>query len=106
MLSKKETLSWIWWDSGARGNYGQLNQMAGMKGLIQNNTGRTLDFPIVSSYKEGLSPIEYFVTSYGARKGGSDTALKTAQAGYFTRKLVDVAQDTMIAEEDCKTKEV
>jgi DNA-directed RNA polymerase subunit beta' len=55
--------------SGARGNYGQLNQMAGMKGLIQNNTGRTLDFPIVSSYKEGLSPIEYFVTSYGARKG-------------------------------------
>jgi DNA-directed RNA polymerase subunit beta' len=92
--------------SGARGNYGQLNQLAGMKGLIQNNTGRTLDFPIVSSYKEGLSPIEYFVTSYGARKGGSDTALKTAQAGYFTRKLVDVAQDTMIAEEDCKTKEI
>lgn len=91
--------------SGARGNYGQLNQMAGMKGLIQNNTGRTLDFPIVSSYKEGLSPIEYFVTSYGARKGGSDTALKTAQAGYFTRKLVDVAQDTMITEEDCKTKD-
>jgi DNA-directed RNA polymerase subunit beta' len=92
--------------SGARGNYGQLNQLAGMKGLIQNNTGRTLDFPIVSSYKEGLSPIEYFVTSYGARKGGSDTALKTAQAGYFTRKLVDVAQDTMISEEDCKTKEI
>jgi len=91
--------------SGARGNYGQLNQMAGMKGLIQNNTGRTLDFPIVSSYKEGLTPIEYFVTSYGARKGGSDTALKTAQAGYFTRKLVDVAQDTMISEDDCKTKD-
>ncbi len=88
-------------ESGARGNYGQLNQMAGMKGLIQNNTGRTLDFPIISSYKEGLSPIEYFVTSYGARKGGSDTALKTAQAGYFTRKLVDVAQDTIITEEDC-----
>jgi DNA-directed RNA polymerase subunit beta' len=90
--------------SGARGNYGQLNQMAGMKGLIQNNTGRTLDFPIVSNYKEGLSPIEYFVTSYGARKGGSDTALKTAQAGYFTRRLVDVAQDTIITEEDCGTK--
>jgi DNA-directed RNA polymerase subunit beta' len=92
--------------SGARGNYGQLNQLAGMKGLIQNNTGRTLDFPIVNSYKEGLSPIEYFVTSYGARKGGSDTALKTAQAGYFTRRLVDVAQDTIIVEEDCKTKEL
>ncbi len=92
--------------SGARGNYGQLNQLAGMKGLIQNNTGRTLDFPILNSYKEGLTPIEYFVTSYGARKGGSDTALKTAQAGYFTRKLVDVAQDTMISEEDCKTKEI
>ncbi len=91
--------------SGARGTYGQLNQLAGMKGLIQNNTGRTLDFPIISSYKEGLSPIEYFVTSYGARKGGSDTALKTAQAGYFTRKLVDVAQDTMISEDDCKSKD-
>ncbi len=90
--------------SGARGNYGQLNQMAGMKGLIQNNTGRTLDFAIVSSYKEGLTPIEYFVTSYGARKGGSDTALKTAQAGYFTRKLVDVAQDTIITDEDCGSK--
>ncbi len=92
--------------SGARGNYGNLNQMAGMKGLIQNNTGRILDFPIINSYKEGLSPIEYFVTSYGARKGGSDTALKTAQAGYFTRKLVDVAQDTMITEEDCGTTEI
>lgn len=91
--------------SGARGNYGNLNQMAGMKGLIQNNTGRVLDFSIVSSYKDGLSPIEYFVTSYGARKGGSDTALKTAQAGYFTRRLVDVAQDTIITEEDCKTED-
>ncbi len=92
--------------SGARGTYGQLVQLAGMKGLIQNNTGRTLDFPIINSYKEGLTPIEYFVTSYGARKGGSDTALKTAQAGYFTRKLVDVAQDTMISEEDCNTEEI
>lgn len=92
--------------SGARGTYGQLVQLAGMKGLIQNNTGRTLDFPIISSYKEGLTPIEYFVTSYGARKGGSDTALKTAQAGYFTRKLVDVAQDTLVSEEDCKSKDM
>jgi DNA-directed RNA polymerase subunit beta' len=89
--------------SGARGNIGQLTQMSGMKGLIQNNTGRTLDFPIIPSYKEGLTPLEYFVTTYGARKGSSDTALKTAKAGYFTRKLVDVAQDVVISEEDCGT---
>jgi DNA-directed RNA polymerase subunit beta' len=91
--------------SGARGSIGQLTQMVGMKGLIQNSRGVTLDFPIMSNYKEGLSPIEYFVTTYGARKGGSDTALKTASAGYFTRKLVDVAQDVIIKEEDCGTKE-
>jgi DNA-directed RNA polymerase subunit beta' len=91
--------------SGARGSIGQLTQMVGMKGLIQNSRGITLDFPIVSNYKEGLSPIEYFVTTYGARKGGSDTALKTASAGYFTRKLVDVAQDVIIKEEDCGTKQ-
>jgi DNA-directed RNA polymerase subunit beta' len=91
--------------SGARGSIGQLTQMVGMKGLIQNSRGVTLDFPIMSNYKEGLSPIEYFVTTYGARKGGSDTALKTASAGYFTRKLVDVAQDVIIKEEDCGTSE-
>ncbi len=90
--------------SGARGSMAQVIQMAGMKGIIVNNSGRNLDFPVISSYKEGLSPIEYFITTYGARKGNSDTALKTAQAGYLTRRLVDVAQDAVITELDCKTE--
>ncbi len=89
--------------SGARGSMAQVIQMAGMKGIIVNNSGREIDFPVISSYKEGLSPIEYFITTYGARKGNSDTALKTAQAGYLTRRLVDVAQDAIITEEDCGT---
>ncbi|MES2023714.1 MAG: DNA-directed RNA polymerase subunit beta' [Patescibacteria group bacterium] len=91
--------------SGARGNMTSLSQMTGMKGLIQNNQGRTVEFPIIPSYQEGLSPIEYFVTTHGARKGASDTALNTAKAGYLTRRLVDVAQDVVITEEDCGTKE-
>jgi DNA-directed RNA polymerase subunit beta' len=91
-------------NSGARGSMGQLIQLAGMKGIIANNTGGLLDFPVLSSNIEGLSPIEYFITTYGARKGNSDTALKTAQAGYLTRRLVDVAQDAVIREEDCGTK--
>ncbi len=91
--------------SGARGSMAQLVQMVGMKGLIQNNQGRTLEFPIIPSYHEGLSPIEYFVTTHGARKGASDTALNTAKAGYLTRRLVDVAQDVVVTEVDCGTKE-
>src|SRR3989338_3827127 len=91
--------------SGARGTMTSLVQMIGMKGLIQNNQGKTLEFPIIPSYHEGLSPIEYFVTTHGARKGASDTALNTAKAGYLTRRLVDVAQDVVITEEDCGTKE-
>ena len=91
--------------SGARGTMTSLIQMTGMKGLIQNNQGKTLEFPIIPSYQEGLSPIEYFVTTHGARKGASDTALNTAKAGYLTRRLVDVAQDVVITEEDCGTKE-
>ena len=91
--------------SGARGTMTSLIQMIGMKGLIQNNQGKTLEFPIIPSYQEGLSPIEYFVTTHGARKGASDTALNTAKAGYLTRRLVDVAQDVVITEEDCGTKE-
>lgn len=91
--------------SGARGTMTSLIQMAGMKGLIQNNQGKILEFPILPSYHEGLSPIEYFVTTHGARKGASDTALNTAKAGYLTRRLVDVAQDVVITEEDCGTKE-
>ena len=91
--------------SGARGSMGQLVQICGMKGLIQNNQGKILEFPILPSYYEGLSPIEYFVITHGARKGASDTALNTAKAGYLTRRLVDVAQDVVITEEDCGTKE-
>lgn len=90
--------------SGARGSIGNVTQMAGMKGLIQNTTGRTIDFPIIPSYKEGLSPIEYFITTHGSRKGLADTALNTARAGYLTRRLVDVAQDVVITEDDCATK--
>ncbi|KKQ06823.1 MAG: DNA-directed RNA polymerase subunit beta', partial [Parcubacteria group bacterium GW2011_GWB1_36_5] len=80
-------------------------QMTGMIGLIQNNQGKTLEFPIITCYQEGLSPIEYFVITHGARKGASDTALNTAKAGYLTRRLVDVAQDVVITEVDCGTKE-
>ncbi len=92
-------------NSGARGSIGQLTQMAGMKGLIVNTLGETIDFPIISSNKEGLTPIEYFITTHGARKGLTDTALNTAKAGYLTRKLFDVSQDVVIIEEDCGTKE-
>jgi DNA-directed RNA polymerase subunit beta' len=90
--------------SGARGNMGSLVQMCGMKGLIVNTSGATLDFPIIPSYIEGLSPLEYFITTHGSRKGAADTALNTAKAGYLTRRLVDVAQDVVITQEDCGTK--
>ena len=91
--------------SGARGSVGQLHQMAGMKGLIANPKGETIEFPIIASMKEGLSPIEYFVSTHGARKGLADTALNTANAGYLTRKLFDVSQDVIVNEGDCGTKE-
>ncbi len=91
--------------SGARGTMTSLTQMIGMIGLIQNNQGKTLEFPIIPSYYEGLSPLEYFVITHGARKGASDTALNTAKAGYLTRRLVDVSQDVVITEEDCGTTE-
>jgi len=89
--------------SGARGSITNLSQMAGMKGLIVNPVGDLIDFPIIPSYKEGLSPLEYFITTHGSRKGLADTALRTAEAGYLTRRLVDVAQDVIITEEDCET---
>jgi DNA-directed RNA polymerase subunit beta' len=91
--------------SGARGSLAQIVQMAGMKGLITNTAGETIEFPIISNSKEGLTPIEYFITTHGSRKGLTDTALNTAKAGYLTRKLFVVAQDTMITEEDCGVKE-
>lgn len=91
--------------SGARGSTSNMLQMAGMKGVIVNASGRAIDFPILHSYKEGLTPIEYFITTHGSRKGLTDTALKTASAGYLTRRLHDVAQDVVVSEEDCQTKE-
>jgi DNA-directed RNA polymerase subunit beta' len=93
------------WKSGARGSLGSLVQMAGMKGLIQNIMGETIEFPIINSMKEGLTPIEYFITTNGSRKGLTDTALNTAKAGYLTRRLFDVAQDIIITENDCGTKD-
>ncbi len=91
--------------SGARGSLGQITQMVGMKGLITNTAGDTIEFPIISCSKEGLTPIEYFITTHGSRKGLTDTALNTAKAGYLTRKLFVVAQDTIITEDDCGTKD-
>lgn len=91
-------------DSGARGGWVQTNQMAGMKGPVVNPAGRIIELPIISSYKEGLNVLEYFISTHGARKGTADTALKTAAAGYLTRRLVDVAQDVIISSEDCGTK--
>ncbi|MDP9249472.1 MAG: DNA-directed RNA polymerase subunit beta' [bacterium] len=91
--------------SGARGTMASLTQMIGMIGLIQNNQGKILEFPVIPCYQEGLSPIEYFIITHGARKGASDTALNTAKAGYLTRRLVDVAHDVVITEDDCGGKE-
>jgi DNA-directed RNA polymerase subunit beta' len=91
--------------SGARGSLSQITQMAGMKGLISSVSGETIEFAILSCAKEGLTPIEYFITTHGSRKGLTDTALNTAKAGYLTRKLFVVAQDVVISEEDCGTKD-
>ena len=88
-------------DSGSRGNISQLTQMAGMKGVVINPAGETIELPVVPSFKEGFNVLEYFISTHGARKGTTDTALKTAAAGYLTRRLVDVAQDVVVKEEDC-----
>ncbi|HAS34422.1 TPA: DNA-directed RNA polymerase subunit beta' [Candidatus Peribacteria bacterium] len=93
-------------DSGARGNWGQVTQLTGMKGLVANPSGRTIELPIQSNLKGGFSVLEYFIATHGGRKGKSDTALKTAEAGYLTRRLVDAVQDILIREEDCGSKEV
>ena len=91
-------------DSGARGNWGQITQLAGMKGLVANPSGRTIELAIQSNLKEGFTILEYFIATHGGRKGKSDTALKTAEAGYLTRRLVDAVQDIVIKEEDCGSK--
>ena len=92
-------------ESGARGNLDQLKQIAGMRGLMASTTGKTVEIPITSCFREGLSPIEYFIAAHGARKGLSDTALRTADSGYLTRRLVDVSQNIIVREEDCGTQD-
>ena len=91
--------------SGARGNMNQLRQIAGMRGLMASTTGKAVEIPIKSSFAEGLDALEYFISAHGARKGLSDTALRTADSGYLTRRLVDVSQDIIVREKDCGTEE-
>ena len=90
--------------SGAKGNISQITQMAGMRGLMTDPSGRIIDLPIRSSFREGLTVLEYFISTHGARKGLADTALRTADSGYLTRRLIDVSQDVIILEEDCGTR--
>ena len=92
-------------DSGARGSRGQVAQMAGIRGLMADPSGRIIRYPIVANFKEGLNTLEYFISTHGARKGLADTALRTAKSGYLTRRLVDVAQDLIIMDEDCMTEQ-
>ena len=90
-------------DSGARGSTNQIRQLAGMRGLIANTSGKTIEMPIRANYREGLTVLEYFISARGARKGLADTALRTADSGYLTRRLVDVSQEVIVREEDCCT---
>src|SRR5947207_2001184 len=94
---------WMMSDSGARGSAAQIKQLAGMRGLMTKPSGEIIATPIISNFKEGLTVLEYFNSTHGARKGLADTALKTANSGYLTRRLVDVAQDAIITEVDCGT---
>ena len=90
-------------DSGARGSAQQIRQLAGMRGLMAKPSGEIIETPITANFREGLTVLQYFISTHGARKGLADTALKTANSGYLTRRLVDVAQDAIISEQDCGT---
>ena len=107
MIDNLEELNPIYMmaNSGARGSFAQMRQLAGMRGLMANPKGEIIERPIKANFMEGLSVLEYFISTHGARKGLADTALRTADSGYLTRRLVDVSQDVIIREEDCKTKE-
>src|SRR5437016_7139147 len=94
---------WMMMGSGARGNIQQVRQLAGMRGLMADPTGRIIPLPIKANFTEGLTVLEYFISTHGARKGLADTALRTADSGYLTRRLVDVAQDVIVRVEDCGT---
>ena len=87
--------------SGARGSINQIRQLAGMRGLMATAAGHTIEIPVKSNFREGLSVLEYFISARGARKGLADTALRTADSGYLTRRMVDVSQEVIIREEDC-----
>jgi len=101
----QESSVYIMVDSRARGSWTQIRQMSGMKGLVVNPASRIIELPVLSSYKEGLNVLEYFISTHGARKGTADTALRTSAAGYLTRRLVDVGQDVIVIDSDCKAKE-
>ena len=90
-------------ESKARGNKSQITQLGGMRGLMANPSGRIIELPIKSNFREGLDVLEYFISTHGARKGLADTALRTADSGYLTRRLVDVAQDVIVREDNCQT---
>merc|ERR1712137_1280460 len=91
-------------DSGARGSAAQIRQLAGMRGLMAKPDGSIIENPIIANFREGLSVLQYFISTHGARKGLADTALKTANSGYLTRRLVDVAQDVIVSMDDCGTE--
>src|SRR5207245_11197524 len=93
-------------NSGARGNIMQIRQLAGMRGLVANPKGEIIPRPIKANFREGMSVLEYFISTHGARKGLADTALRTADSGYLTRRLVDVAQEVSIREDDCESERV
>lgn len=90
-------------NSGARGSVNQIRQLAAMRGLMADTSGRTIEIPIRANFREGLTVLEYFISTHGARKGLTDTALRTADSGYLTRRLVDVSQDVIVREHDCGT---
>ena len=92
-------------DSGARGSKQQIRQLSGMRGLMAKPSGEIIETPITANFREGLNVLQYFISTHGARKGLADTALKTADSGYLTRRLVDVAQDVIVSENDCGTNE-
>jgi DNA-directed RNA polymerase subunit beta' len=92
-------------DSGARGSAAQIRQLAGMRGLMAKPDGSIIETPITTNFREGLNVLQYFISTHGARKGLADTALKTANSGYLTRRLVDVTQDLVVIEDDCGTRE-
>ena len=95
----------IYADSGARGSPAQIRQLSGMRGLMSKPDGSIIETPITANFREGLSVLQYFISTHGARKGLADTALKTANSGYLTRRLCDVAMDSVVIEEDCGTEQ-